>query len=144
VAYWWFHEPLMKFYQEAGTLPPEQLEALMPGEVTTALLMTRVIYTVYCLAFELAWSKTPGKWLLGCTVLSETVSRPTPLQFFVRNMSRLIELELRYRIFLPFLLVLFFTRNRQRVGDLLARTIVVERDYSIVPEAEKPEEEGET
>jgi len=105
--------------------------------------MTRVIYTLYCLGFELVWSKTPGKWLLGCTVLTETVERPTPLQFFVRNMSRLIELELRYRIFLPFLLVLFFTRNRQRVGDLLARTIVVERDYSIVPETENRDDEGE-
>lgn len=81
-------------------------------------------YTVYCLLMELVAGRTVGKLLLGVRLLSETGEAPRPLQILIRNASRLLEL-------LPPLWVLGFlallTRNRQRVGDIFARTVAVRR-----------------
>jgi uncharacterized RDD family membrane protein YckC len=81
-------------------------------------------YTLYCLVMELITGRTVGKVLLGVRVLSETGRRATLLQVLIRNGSRLLEL-------LPPLWVLGFlallTRNRQRVGDVFARTVAVRR-----------------
>jgi uncharacterized RDD family membrane protein YckC len=55
-------------------------------------------------------------------VLSESGSVPTLRQILVRNALRLLELQPPLWI-LGFLVVL--SRNRQRVGDLFARTVVI-------------------
>ncbi|MGB9626764.1 MAG: hypothetical protein ACPMAQ_18070, partial [Phycisphaerae bacterium] len=43
-----------------------------------------------------------------------------------RNAARILELETYLPIW-PLAMIVFFTRNRQRLGDLFARTVVVER-----------------
>jgi uncharacterized RDD family membrane protein YckC len=76
---------------------------------------------------------------MGCVVWSESLARPTPLQIVIRNLMRLVEFEPLLLIW-PFMLVIFFTRDRQRIGDLVARTIVVERNTNIIDLSErKPE-----
>ncbi len=81
-------------------------------------------YAVYCLVMELTAGRTVGKLLLGVVVLSTTGAAPTLTQVLVRNASRILEL-------LPPIWVLGFlallTRNRQRVGDIFARTIAARR-----------------
>lgn len=127
IMVWIWHGPLTAYYTEARAAFHAQ-EALReaPAEVLWAWFWFRVIYVGYVTVCELAMSTTPGKRLLGCGVLSESVDPAGPVQILIRNISRLVELEPFLQIW-PFMLIVFFTRNRQRLGDLLARTIVVER-----------------
>lgn len=98
----------------------------VPQDLTIGWIWFRIIYVIYGIAFESTLSTTPGKILLRSMVRLENLEKPGFLQVVVRNITKLLELEPALRIW-PFMLVIFFTRNRQRVGDLLARTIVVER-----------------
>lgn len=110
-----------------------------PSEIVWAWFWFRVIYTVYSTVFEVVWSATPGKRLVGCMVISETIERPGILQIGIRNIARMVELEPYLKIW-PFLFVVFFTANRQRMGDLLARTIVVQRQAAVQPAGERHED----
>lgn len=125
LATWWWWQPLNAFSGELMAAGRNPEHVAWPAELFWAGLSFRVLYTVYCLCFELVWNRTPGKWVVGCTVVSEGLTPPTWLQILVRNVSRLIELEPYLHIW-PFLVVLLVTRSRQRIGDLLARTLVID------------------
>ena len=86
-------------------------------------LIIRVIYAVYCGLTEYRWGASPGKRLMRCWVLSVDLTRPRPKQIAIRNAVKILELQPEI---LPLLVFIAFTRNRQRLGDLLAGTIVVE------------------
>lgn len=79
-------------------------------------------FAAYCIVTELIWSTTPGKKLLGIRVRSirSADGRPTPLQIVIRNLLKIVELSSGV-----LLVVMFFTSLRQRLGDLLAGTVVV-------------------
>jgi len=79
-------------------------------------------YALYALIMECLTRRTIGKVLVGTHVLSESGSVPNLRQVLVRNGLRLLELQPPLWI-LGFLVVL--SRNRQRVGDLFARTVVI-------------------
>ncbi len=97
-------------------------------------LVIRVIYIVYCGLTEFRWGATPGKRLLQCWVISTDLTRPAPKQIAIRNGVKLLELE--HEVF-ALLVFIVLTRNQQRLGDLLAQTIVVE------PAPASKEEESE-
>ena len=96
-----------------------------PQAVIWAWLCFVVIYITWCIVFEVLWLTTPGKRLLGCEVRLENFEKPNAVQIVIRNITKFVELMPYLQIW-PFLLVVFFTRNHQRVGDLLAHTLVVE------------------
>jgi uncharacterized RDD family membrane protein YckC len=81
-------------------------------------------HTVYALVMELLVQRTAGKVLLGTRVLSETGTAPLRWQIVVRNLLRCVELLPPFWV-LGFILLL--SRNRQRVGDIFARTLVTRR-----------------
>lgn len=123
---WLWHDSLEEFSEEfySALGSYQQMQALVPPPALFwADLAFRGVYTVYCLVFELLWCATPGKRLMGCTVVAETMKPPSRLQILARNVTRLLELE---PALIFFLAVMFLTPYRQRVGDLLARTIVIE------------------
>jgi uncharacterized RDD family membrane protein YckC len=128
IVTWYWYEPIQSFSGELmAAQTTEEMEALVwPRELLWAWMCFVLLYTAYCMLFEMTVFYTPGKRLLGCHILSETLVRPSRLQIGMRNLTRLVELEHHLQIW-PFLLVILFTPNRQRVGDLVARTIVVER-----------------
>jgi len=116
-----------EFYDAAQTGQTQALEELQwPESLTWAWMWFRLVYTAYCIGFEIVWRATPGKRLLRCEVCSETLDRPNAVHIIIRNITKLIELEPYLQIW-PFMLVIILMRNNQRVGDLLARTIVVQR-----------------
>ena len=84
--------------------------------------MSAVCYTVYMLIMELLTRRSIGKVIAGVRLLSEVGHRPSAGQIFVRNAIRLVELMPQFWIFALFVVL---SRNRQRVGDILARTVVV-------------------
>ena len=81
-------------------------------------------YTVYTIVIELLMHRTVGKLVVGTRVLSEGGAAPAAIQIVVRNLFRLLELMPPFWV-LAFLVVM--SRNRQRLGDIFARTVVVRR-----------------
>ncbi len=101
------------------------LEAAYPSpELLRFWLLTAAGHTVYLLVMELATRRSVGKALLGLRVADELIRPPGARALLLRNLVRLIELMPQFWIFV---LLVPFSRNRQRLGDLLARTVVVRR-----------------
>ena len=103
-----------------------------------------LIYAVYCLTMELISGRTFGKMLLNLSVLSETGAKPSSGQIFVRSITRLIELLPQFWVFV---LLVPLSRNRQRMGDIFARSIVVKGtakplDTPVDSETRNPDDEA--
>lgn len=81
-------------------------------------------FITYTIIFEAWWAATPGKRLLRCRVVAEQGGPCKLGQVVLRNVLRCVELFPGLSL-LPTLILIPLTRNRQRVGDLLARTVVV-------------------
>lgn len=122
----WHHDLLEFSAARAEAIRTQQMDGPDWWTLGWAWATFAFVYAGWCTVFELFLSATPGKRLLGCRVVSESGEPPLTLQIVLRNALRLVELFPPLRIW-PFVLVVVMTRNRQRVGDLLARTIVVEQ-----------------
>ena len=95
--------------------------------------------TFYTLMMEIITGRTVGKMILRLRVLSETGFNATYGQIFVRSVIRLIELTPQFWVFV---VLVPFSRNRQRLGDIFARTIVVQNKVVPTPSAGAPESEA--
>jgi uncharacterized RDD family membrane protein YckC len=82
-------------------------------------------FMVYAIIFESWWRATPGKRLLGLMVADENGERPRFFAVFLRNVFRCIEFFPGVSL-LPTLVLVLITRNRQRFGDMIAGTVVIE------------------
>jgi len=79
-------------------------------------------YTTYMLVMELITLRSPGKYFARIYLLSESGTRPAARQILTRNLTRLIEFMPQFWIFIVLVLL---SRNRQRMGDIFARTVAV-------------------
>lgn len=79
-------------------------------------------YTTYSLVMELITGRTVGKLLARVRLVSEAGTRPTAGQVLTRNLTRLIEFMPQFWVFVVLVLL---SRNRQRMGDIFARTVAV-------------------
>jgi uncharacterized RDD family membrane protein YckC len=108
----------------------EQLEAGTQADLArrgwTAWLALRGFQAAYCALTEVVFGASPGKLLLRCRVVSEDGRRAAVGQVILRNLLRILELEINPPL-LPLLLLAILTRNRQRLGDIVARTLVVQQ-----------------
>lgn len=101
---------------------PEFLAKLLPFH---ALLL--LAYGIWCVAWELACGTTLGKRIFGCRVLSADGTVAAPRQIVIRNVLRVIMFAFGPQgLTVALMMMVFLTRNRQRLGDLLANTVVVE------------------
>jgi uncharacterized RDD family membrane protein YckC len=85
-------------------------------------------HTTYMLVMELLTRRTVGKVLARVYLMSENGARPKAWQILVRNLTRLVEFLPQFWIFA---ILVILSRNHQRVGDILARTVAIR----IVPQA---------
>jgi uncharacterized RDD family membrane protein YckC len=93
------------------------IPAMRPGFVVI------VVTVAHTTLFELLFARSLGKWFTGLYVADFTGKPATPGPAFVRAISRVFDL------FAPLMLVLVvISPARQRLGDILARTIVVTRE----------------
>jgi uncharacterized RDD family membrane protein YckC len=95
------------------------------AELWAPWLLTLAVYALYCFVWEAATGTTPGKHLLGCRVVDERGGRPTLAQLALRNVLRVAELAAGMVLLFSVFLVLVLSQRRQRIGDVLAGTIVV-------------------
>ena len=91
------------------------------------LIMVFLIEWFYPVYFELFHAgKTPGKSMFGLFVAQENASPVTPMASLIRNLLRFVD-------FLPFaygfgLICLMSNRRFQRIGDIVAGTVVLHKD----------------
>jgi len=103
----------------------EQL--LTPGSAPTgpmfwAMAIVGGVMGIYGMVVELFNGQTFGKRITACRVVSEEGDRASARAIILRNMLRVVEFH-----FAALVLLVFLTPGRQRLGDLLGRTVVVER-----------------
>lgn len=128
-------------YPVLSTLSPQRLEMMQeeasPGQMWNGVfwpwMLAASIYCAYTTVFELVWRASPGKRIMGCRVVAENGDRCSAVTILIRNLFRLVELFPMGQ-FLVAVVLIILTRNRQRLGDLIARTLVVEG----VPLPEEP------
>jgi uncharacterized RDD family membrane protein YckC len=112
--------------------------------ISLTILVGFLVRSLYFVRFELAWrGATPGKRLIGLRVIDRRGGPLLPSAVITRNITREVETFLPLMALLGarvagtwgaialllWLLLLagvpLFTRNRARVGDLLAGTVVI-------------------
>lgn len=106
-----------------------------PGEFTRIYpaLTTIGIFVLVTLPFELFTARTPGKMVFGIVVTDLRGQPPRMWSVVLRNLFKAADL-----LFTPLLLIPLFGPFRQRLGDLVASTVVI-----ISPSEAKPLEEDE-
>jgi uncharacterized RDD family membrane protein YckC len=92
--------------------------------VVAALSLT---YLMYFFVFEAWWSRTPGKYLFGLWVCQTDGSRCTLSSAVIRTLLRIIEVNPLLLGGLPAGIMLMVTKRKQRLGDLLAGTVVIRK-----------------
>lgn len=85
------------------------------------------LYLVYLVLCEWSYGATLGKWAMGLCVVNDKGERPNLWSVFVRNLVGFYERNPVLAAFAA-LPTIFLTPRSQRLGDLLARTYVVQRD----------------
>jgi uncharacterized RDD family membrane protein YckC len=84
-------------------------------------------YLGYFLVLEATWHTTLGKWLFGLTVVRLDSGAVSWEEAGWRTLLRIVEVNPILLGMLPGALAVRFTKRKQRLGDLLAGTIVVRR-----------------
>jgi|GEM_PF-5778056 len=79
------------------------------------------IYEVHVTISELIFARSAGKWILGLYVVDMTGQKPGFVPLLTRNLFRIPEM-----IAIVVLVFMFVSTDRQRIGDILARTVVVQ------------------
>ncbi|MBS3733811.1 MAG: RDD family protein [Phycisphaerae bacterium] len=87
-----------------------------------------VMYVGYCTTMEMRLGQTVGKRLMHLAVVNDRGGRPNLREAMLRNLLKIVELSVPFALPL-LLLVPVLTRWRQRLGDMLARTAVIDADY---------------
>ena len=99
--------------------------ALAPasGPVIGAALVG--VYLAYYLVTEMAVCATPGKLLLGLRVVSLSGEKCSFHQVAIRTLARVLEVNPILLGGLPAAVAVLVTERKQRLGDLIAGTVVV-------------------
>ena len=108
---------------------------VVPNWMIYGFVFSVGVYTPYCIVMEHRFGATLGKMLFRLTVVSDSGRRPGFRQILLRNLSRIPELRTGLLLLVP-----LFTRYRQRLGDKLARTAVIDTSVTFAPPPQPPEE----
>lgn len=100
------------------------------------------IYLAYFVVFEALWSRTPGKFVQGLIVRKLDGSRCDWTAALIRGALRVVEVNPLLLGGLPAGLVIIASDRKQRIGDMLAGTLVVSNKLiwdstSIEPDVEE-------
>lgn len=104
------------------------VEAFVPESlpVLKAILFF-VVYLAYFVVLEAIWSRTIGKFFQGLIVRKLDGSRCGWKASLIRNGMRLIEVNPLLLGGIPAGIAIFSSPRKQRIGDMLAGTLVVPR-----------------
>ncbi len=105
---------------------------------STAIWIALLIYVLHTMISEWLWGWTIGKRLMGLRVVMLDGSPPTFWPVFIRNVLRVVDFVMA---FLPALLALL-PPLRQRLGDLIANTVVISEVLRRDPDDQATEPRG--
>ena len=99
------------------------------------------IYLAYFVVLEALWSRTPGKFVQGLVVRKLDGNRCDWRAALIRGLLRIFEINPLLLGGLPAGLVIIASERKQRIGDMLAGTVVVSNklSWSSVPTSPSPE-----
>jgi uncharacterized RDD family membrane protein YckC len=135
IQYWITNLILGKYFPSGGAAQVgndpgvryvDNLSHMEPSAVLT-LVIPIIVFFAYYIVMEALLGATVGKWILGIRVVSLDGSSIGLGKAVVRNLLRIVD-QFPYAI--PYLLgaILTWTSSRkQRLGDRVARTVVVYR-----------------
>lgn len=120
---------LFPFPLPEGTIGPAEFVEFMNHQVadlnaTLAVISTFALHGAYCLAMETHFGATLGKRLFGLRVVGPGGQKVKFYEVLYRTILRVLELGTVGLIMA--IACILMTRYRQRAGDLLAQTAVVE------------------
>lgn len=100
-----------------------------------------LIYLAYFVVLEALWSRTLGKFVQGLVVRKLDGSRCDWTAALIRGFLRIFEVNPLLLGGLPAGLVIIASERKQRIGDMLAGTVVVSNQlsWSSVPSGSSPE-----
>ena len=116
----------------------------VPNGIIHSQILSIGLYTLYATVMELRFGQTLGKKLFKLRIVGHAGAMPAGSQIVLRNLARAVVLFLGDMMILPLLLVIvpLMNRNRQRMGDMLARTAVIDaRVVPLPPEAHSDAED---
>jgi len=112
-------------------------DALVGWVLALVILLLAFAFLGYFVAFEaLNGGRTVGKQMLGIRVVMDSGHPLTPTAAVVRSLFRLLDCYFPLLPFLPGLAMIFLHRRNQRLGDIVAGTIVVRDiplDWAMAP-----------
>jgi uncharacterized RDD family membrane protein YckC len=103
------------------------------------LMFALVIQLLYFTIFESLFRASPGKMIVKVKVLNEDLSEVDFLGAFTRNVVRFLDMALLY---IPSVVMIPLTKKKQRIGDYIARTVVVKLKLSNIDFNVKSSQEG--
>lgn len=89
----------------------------------TYMTIGGVLFFVYLIVVEAVWGQTLGKKLFGIKVMMQDGRKCTLFGALLRNVFRLVDVI--FGGYLLAIIVMTLTPRRQRVGDLIAKTVVI-------------------
>jgi uncharacterized RDD family membrane protein YckC len=116
--------------------------ALVPESLPQmTVLFFFVIYLAYFVVLEALWSRTLGKFVQGLVVRKLDGNRCDWTAALIRGFLRIFEVNPLLLGGLPAGLVIIASERKQRIGDMLAGTIVVSNklSWSSAPSSPTPE-----
>ncbi len=119
-----------------------QGKAAMPESLWYASMAATAGFAIYGMIMEGVLGATLGKLAMGLRVCGNGGGPPDWRAVILRNLMKIMELSWRY-VWPLILLFPILSRNRQRLGDLMARTAVVDKRLREVP-APPPAEQQTT
>ena len=91
----------------------------VPFFYSTFAIMLLVSYFTF---FEFKWGQTVGKWILGIRVYMDNGKPCTFKASLMRNLLKMVDMSIGSWLTL---IMLYSTSKKQRLGDLIAHTVVV-------------------
>lgn len=101
-------------------------ELMAMGDIMEMFWVNLAALSLFMAVMECAYGRTPGKYLAGLRVRSALGGRPRIAQALFRNIMRMVDM-FPVPIAFPGILgavATFFNPGRQRIGDILAGTVV--------------------
>ncbi len=105
------------------------MRILSKAQMSALISKIDATWTYYSLLFlyfllqEVFWKKTIGKRILKLEILHKDGKKLRMYQLLIRNIMRVVDL-----VTIVGLLITLFKSNNQRLGDIIAKTVVVKRE----------------
>ena len=117
-----------ELYEQASRVLQADKPVNVPVEMAIWAIALLATFVVYCMITEARFGATPGKKLMRLRVVGTAGMPATFRQCLIRNLMKIVELSMisPMILFVIVTMVVVITRYNQRLGDLLARTAVVD------------------